>query len=272
MRRSNMGIASWVILALLASVSPALANAITSTTPTLACAGSTLVVDGIDLNSDSYVVMFSVTFTPPSGPATTVSGSVPAIPNDAAGDFTVTITLPPAPSGASTVTGTVELFDLTTNFSFQGPVDLGQIGTLDCPAPAGGCPATIGFWKNKKKHPFPTSVQSSGLTIGGVTYSAADLYLILSATGGNAVAILGKQLVGALLNLAAGAAHNITADAAISDAESLLMTNSLNLLTSVVAPGSMLGSKLVADAAVLDGYNSSNFNTCSEGSGLTTGP
>jgi len=270
--RLKTGIVSSLMFVLLASASPALANVITSVTPTLGCAESTLVVDGADIGgTDSFVVLFSVTYTPPSGPATTVSGSVPVTPDDAAGDFTVTITLPPSPSGQSTVTGTVELFDLTQHGSFQGPFDLGTVGTLTCGAPAGGCPATIGFWKNKKKHPFPDSVQLSGLTIGGVTYSAADLYLILSATGGNAVAILGKQLVGALLNLAAGAAHNITADAAISNAESLLMTNSLNLLTSSVKPSSLLGSELLADSTVLDGFNSSNFNTCSEGSGLTVG-
>jgi hypothetical protein len=143
------------------------------------------------------------------------------------------------------------------------------------PASCGGtaCPATIGFWKNTAKHPFPAAVQSGGLTIGGVLYSAADLLTILSATGsGNAVAILGKQLVGALLNKAAGAKDNAPADAAIADAENLLMMNGLNLLTSNVAPGSTLGKALLVDEVVLDSYNSADFGTCSEGSGLILGP
>src|SRR5436190_441464 len=66
------------------------------------------------------------------------------------------------------------------------------------------CPATPGFWKNQKQHPFPYSTQASGLTIAGVTYSASSLYTILSNNGGNAVAILGRHLVAARLNLAAG--------------------------------------------------------------------
>jgi hypothetical protein len=136
---------------------------------------------------------------------------------------------------------------------------------------ATGCPATIGFWKNQAKHPFPDSVQQSGLTIGGVHYSASDLLTILNNNGGNAVAILGRQLVGALLNLAAGAKHNTTADAAITTAETLLQANNLNLLTSVVAPSTSLGQALLAPANVLDAYNGADFNTCSEGSGLVLG-
>jgi hypothetical protein len=142
---------------------------------------------------------------------------------------------------------------------------------LDCQVVTGGCPATIGFWKNTRKHPFPSSIESGGLTIGGVTYSASELLKILKATGsGNAVAILGKQLVGALINLAAGAQDNPTADAAIADSENLLSTNSLNLLTSDVAPSSTLGQELLADENTLDGYNSGDFGACTdEGSGLT---
>jgi hypothetical protein len=140
---------------------------------------------------------------------------------------------------------------------------------LNCGGTA--CPATIGFWKNQAKHPFPTSVQQSGLIIGGVTYSPADLQTILDGNGGNAVVILGKQLVGALLNLAAGAKHNPTADGAILTAETLLKANNLNLLTSFVGPSTALGQALLGPASILDGYNGGDFNTCSEGSGLILG-
>jgi hypothetical protein len=131
------------------------------------------------------------------------------------------------------------------------------------------CPATIGFWKH---HAFPDSVQTSGLKIGGVQYSAADLLTILNNNGGNAVVILGRQLVGALLNLAAGGKHNTAADGAITTAESLLQTNDLNLLTSDVSPSTSLGNALVTQASILDGYNNADFHKCSEGSGLTVGP
>ena len=112
---------------------------------------------------------------------------------------------------------------------------------------------------------FPAAVLTSGLTIGGVTYSASELKTILNNPGnGNAITILGPQLVAALLNKAAGAVDNSTADAAISTAEALLSTNSLNLLTSVVAPSSPLGQALITQASILDGYNNGNFNSCQE--------
>ena len=148
-------------------------------------------------------------------------------------------------------------------------INASSSATLSCGGT--GCPATIGFWKNQLKHPFPDSVQQSGLTIGGITYSAADLLTILNRRGGNAVAILGKQLVGALLNAAAGAKHNATADAAIATAETLLKANNLNLLTSTVVPSTTLGQALLVPAGTLNGYNNANFNSCSEGSGLTLG-
>ena len=85
----------------------------------------------------------------------------------------------------------------------------------------------------------------------------------LPSNGGNQT----WQLLGAV-NLAAGAQHNATADAAIADAESLLLNNSLNLLTSVVSPSTALGGELTDDASTLDDFNGADFNTCSEGSGL----
>jgi hypothetical protein len=158
-------------------------------------------------------------------------------------------------TGSATLTALILPAPITINGSTSATLTCG--GT--------GCPATIGYWKH---HAFPSSVQTSGLTIGGVHYSASDLLTILNNNGGNAVVILGRQLVGALLNLAAGAKHNATADAAILTAETLLQANSLNLLTSVVDPSTTLGQALLTQEAILDGYNSADFNKCSEGSGL----
>jgi hypothetical protein len=67
-------------------------------------------------------------------------------------------------------------------------------------------------------------------------------------------------VVGALLNLAAGAKHDPAADGAIATAEALLASNSLNLLS--------LGAELVAQEVILDGYSNGDFNSCSDGSGL----
>jgi hypothetical protein len=131
----------------------------------------------------------------------------------------------------------------------------------------GGCPATFGFWKH---HPFPSSMFSGGLTsIGCMTYDAATLLAILnkSAGGGNAVIILGHQLIAAIANYDAGGNQTPEATAAIGSAIALLCANNINLSTSFVQSGTTLGQQMTALASTLDTYNSS-APTC-EGSGLT---
>lgn len=267
-----------LVLGLFALVAnPARANVTTAAPATVDCKGFNLCVtiEFLDPTGPPLEFDYTFTLTPSSGPAITVGPTADIFqPTMFTQTECVNGTWPGSPLTAPvTVTGNVfiptegitpGLNPFTITFNGATSIDLMcSSGT--------GCPATIGFWKNEEHHPFPNSVQTSGLTIGGVTYSASDLYTILSATGGNAVVILGKQLVGALLNLAAGAKHNASADMAIADAEGLLSTNSLNLLTSFVAPSSTLGTALIGDANTLDGYNGGNFNTCSESSGLTLG-
>ena len=151
------------------------------------------------------------------------------------------------------------------------------------PPPGVGCPATKGFWKNAAKHPFPNSLVFPA-TIAGIPYSKADFYTILRTppSGGNAVLIMGSQLIAALLNIAAGATHGSTVDAAILTAENLLLvglpghnpvglTFPLNMTTAFVPSSTDLGTAMTNVGTLLDGYNGANFNTCSEGSGLTLG-
>lgn len=268
-----------LVLALFALVAnPARANVTTAAPATVDCNGFNLCVTIEFLDPTGPPLEFDYTFilTPSVGTPITVGPTAFTFqPTMFTQTECVNGTWPNSPLTAPvTVTGNVfiptegitpGLNPFTITFNGATSID------LMCSSSGGGCPATIGFWKNEEKHPFPNSVQTSGLTIGGVTYSAADLYTILSATGGNAVVILGKQLVGALLNLAAGAKHNASADMAIADAEGLLSTNSLNLLTSFVAPSSTLGTALIGDASILNNYNSADFNTCSENSGLKVG-
>ena len=243
----------------------ALANILTSASATADCSGYTLTVKASDLVANTmYTIDYSFILTC-GGSMTTVSGSIPFTAGATTSTQTVTkpwSTTPLTTNCTATGTATLTSSGSTVNITFNGSTSV----ALNCGGTA--CPATIGFWKH---HEFPDSVQTSGLTIGGVTYSAADLLTILNRNGGNAVAILGKQLVGALLNLAAGAKHNAAADAAIATAEALLQANSLNLLTSDVAPSTTLGQALLAPASILDRYNSADFNTCSESSGLTVG-
>jgi hypothetical protein len=242
----------------------ALANIVSTATATADCSGYSLTVNLSELSVGTmYTVDYSFLLTC-GGSTTTVSGTI--------GPFTATSTTstqtaaqpwPTTPLTTScSVTGTATLNGSTVNITFNGSTSV----TLTCGGTA--CPATIGFWKH---HAFPNSVQTSGLTIGGVNYSAAELLTILNSNGGNAVTILGRQLVGALLNLAASGKHNPAADAAITSAEALLQTNSLNLLTSFVSPSTSLGQALLVQAAILDAYNNADFNTCSDGSGLMVG-
>jgi hypothetical protein len=250
------------------SALPAMANILTGASATADCSGYTLTVNAKDLGIGThYTIDYTFTLTCDGTPST-VTGSIPFTATAATATETVTVSWPTSPlstnctaTGTATLTSSGSTVTIAINGSSSAPLTCG--GT--------GCPATIGFWKNQAKHPFPNFVQQSGLTIGGVHYSAADLLTILNRNGGNAVAILGKQLVGALLNLAAGAKHNTQADAAIQTAGTLLQANNLNLLTSVVDPSTALGQSLLAPASVLDGYNSANFNSCSEGSRLVLG-
>ena len=268
MNKKHLAVCVFVLSLLTMFAIPVLANILTGATATADCNGYTLTVNASDLTIDTmYTIDSSFTLTCGGSP-TTVPGTI----SFTAGATTATETLsakwPTSPLTTNcTVTGSATL----TSSGSTVPITINGVAsaTLNCAGTA--CPATIGFWKNQAKHPFPNSVQQSGLTIGGVTYSASDLLTILNNNGGNAVVILGRQLVGALLNLAAGAKHNATADGAITTAETLLQANSLNLLTSVVDPSTTLGQALLAPASILDRYNSGDFNTCSEGSGLILG-
>lgn len=250
------------------SAVPAMANFLASARATADCSGYTLTVNAGDLTvGNSYTIDYSFTLNC-NGTTSTVSDSITFTATATTASETVTVSWPNAPLTTNcTVTGKATL--TSTHSTVNIVINGSTTATLTCGGT--GCPATIGFWKNQAKHPFPNSVQQNGLTIGGVTYSAADLLTILNNNGGNAVAILGRQLVGALLNLAAGAKHNATADGAISTAETLLQTNNLNLLTSSVDPSTTLGQALLVQAGILDGYNSGDFNSCSEGAGLVLG-
>lgn len=257
-----------IAFAVLLSAMPAMANILTGASATADCSGYTLTVNASHLNPGTqYTIDYTLILTC-NGTPTTVTGSIPFTATGTTATETVTVSWPTSPLTTDcTVTGTATL--ASTGSTVPITINGSSSAALTCGGT--GCPATIGFWKNQAKHPFPDSVQASGLTIGGVNYSASNLETILNRNGGNAVAILGKQLVGALLNLAAGAKHNTTADAAIKTAETLLQTNHLNLLKSVVDPPTVLGQALLAPASVLDGYNSGDFNKCSEGSGLKLG-
>ncbi len=132
-----------------------------------------------------------------------------------------------------------------------------------------GCPAPKGSWKNAN---FPQTLVFP-VTIAGVSYSAADFYTILGSTGsGNAVNIMGSQLVAAILNEAAGATQNSTINNAIASAESLLSIGlpggppgvafPINMTSSKVGSSTALGRAMLSVESTLEGYNSGFFGTC----------
>lgn len=126
--------------------------------------------------------------------------------------------------------------------------------TEDC---VEACVFTQGYWKTHG----PAGCNPSGganvwpvtsLTIGGTTYSDADLCTNLNLSGaGNAVRILSHQLIAAMLNIANGATPPPDCDI---DAASALLIG-LNINTASVAPSSTLGQQMTAAADCLDLYN-----------------
>lgn len=265
MRSKQVAVLGVVFAMVAFSAMPAMAHVLTGATATADCNGYTLTVNAAELVVGTHYTIDYTFLLTCNGTPTAVPGTISFTATATTASKTVTVSWPNAPlstdctvTGSATLTSSGSTVDIKINNETSAALTCG--GT--------GCPATIGFWKH---HAFPDSVQQSGLTIGGVAYSASDLLAILNRNGGNAVAILGKQLVGALLNLAAGAKHNPKADGAIATSETLLKANNLNLLTSFVAPSATLGQALLAQATILDGYNSADFNKCSEGTGLTVG-
>ena len=96
-------------------------------------------------------------------------------------------------------------------------------------------------------------------SIGCQLYTSAQIHAILETNnaGGNAVTILGHQLIAAIANYDNGAKQTAAASAAIALSISLLCTNHIDLQTSFVQAGTSLGQQLTALANTLDAYNSS---------------
>jgi hypothetical protein len=162
---------------------------------------------------------------------------------------------------AFTNTGVQSTFDSSSGYWMEGSA----IATVQ----SCGCPATFGFWKH---HPFPAALFTGGtVNIGGTLYTAADLLTILNTAPqkGNAVLILGHQLIAALANAFAGSQVTPAAAAAIAAAENLLAINNINMLTDFVQASTALGQQLTALADILDNFNSAVGLNCTEGEGLS---
>src|ERR1700722_6095860 len=181
---------SSVVIGLFAFASPALANTVSEATANLPCATmGSLTVSAFDLaDMDAYTITYTFTLAPIGGgtnviitntvpvPLTLSTTCLPPNINEPDCVNSQMIPIPGAPTGDWLVTGIVTGEDTTTgaplfcsdtemgttndcivsplNGVVSPPNGLPIPAELDCPATAGGCPATIGFWKNKNgKHP-----------------------------------------------------------------------------------------------------------------------
>jgi hypothetical protein len=120
-----------------------------------------------------------------------------------------------------------------------------------------GCTYTQGYWKN---HPSAWPVTS--LTIGGVTYTQAQLLSLFGdAPGGDASLILEHQLAAAMLNAAFGASQ-AQAGTVIADAQAWMAANKdadgqLPYGTSASSPA---GAAATAISSKLDTYNNGGLD------------
>jgi len=201
--------------------------------------------------------------TPPGvGPTSTTGAILAFTPADLApyaGQFLV-------PDEASGIIYAYSGPNTRTVFSNTG-YQLEGAQIVQCPTGT-GCPATQGFWKH---HAFPAAMfdATGHIQIGTGSYTASQLVDILNTPpqGGNAVLILGHQLIAALANVNAGAQVTPAAALAIAQAEVLFTSNNLSL-TSTVKSSTTLGQQMVNLSNILDDYNSAVGLNCSEGSGL----
>jgi hypothetical protein len=114
------------------------------------------------------------------------------------------------------------------------------------------CVLSQGYWKN-----HPNSWPVTSLTLGGVTYTEADLINLLDTpTGGDASLVLGHQLIAGLLNVANGAQAS-GLDSVIAQSQSWMAANrgSHSALPYGVSASSTAGQQATSLSTVLDQYN-----------------
>lgn len=130
---------------------------------------------------------------------------------------------------------------------------------VDCSAPlhnpprGQNCVSTFGYWKNHYPSAWPASVINGGMFLGTVHYTAAQLEQILNnPTTTNGLVTLARQLIGAKLNMAAGAPAPPAVLAAISSADALIGS----LVVPPIGSGFLAPSAVSALVNTLNSYNS----------------
>jgi hypothetical protein len=127
--------------------------------------------------------------------------------------------------------------------------------------PPFGCTRTQGYWGSSPQGQALVPVLVPGtMNLGMVNYTASELAMILDVpAGGNALLILGHQLIAAKLNILNGANPGPVAGT-IATADNLIGTLVMPPIGSDdVDPSSALGQQMVATASTLESYNSGNL-------------
>jgi hypothetical protein len=154
------------------------------------------------------------------------------------------------------------------------------------PTPAGGCPATQGFWHKAGNWPVVTAPvtvagiaglvynPNQSITIGSFSYSQTELLQLLPSGSlhpgnyGNSL----SEFIAAILNIVAGGKQTVAGDAAIvSDFNALQNFNIFAMPTSLASAPASIVNTVEANQPALDDYNSAVGLNCQEGSGLNTG-
>jgi hypothetical protein len=153
------------------------------------------------------------------------------------------------------------------------------------PPPGTGCPATQGFWHKAANWPAVHAVVDGivyngatdfSMVIGGITYTRIELLQVMPSGGlhsGNYANSL-SQLIAAVLNVAAGAQHTASADAAIASDQAALAGVQIFCgagLNTLCPVSPAVVSAVEANLTALDNYNSALGLGCTEGAGLTIG-
>lgn len=134
----------------------------------------------------------------------------------------------------------------------------GNNGGGSTPPPNDGCHFTQGYWKNHEEA-WPVS----SLTIGGKTYSKAELLAIFDMpVKGDASLNLAHQMIAAKLNVLNGGSTSIVVK--IAEADALLSTYA-GKLPYAVSSTSTNGVKMVSVAGTLDTYNNLKTNCTDAG-------
>jgi uncharacterized repeat protein (TIGR01451 family) len=121
---------------------------------------------------------------------------------DAGTSFSVTVEAPTNPAVCDVVLANTATVDVGNKLTLTANASI----SVTCAPSGGGCTKTQGFWKTHYPEAWPSAVLSGGMTLGSVTYTAAQLVAIFGQpVRGNGLVSLSHQLIAAKLNVASGA-------------------------------------------------------------------